>query len=81
MAAEEYRVKADELEARAASELDVFTRAEMQHLANSYRRLAEQADRNSKTDVVFEPPPLSGLSEQVLQQQQQPQPPEPSDDQ
>ncbi len=77
MAADEYRIKAAELDAKARLELDPFAQAELQRLAESYRRLAEQAERNSRTDVVYEPPPLSGRSEQATQQQQpQPKPSE-----
>jgi hypothetical protein len=75
MAAEDYRAKAAELDAKASVESDPFARAELHRLAESYRRLADQADRNSLTDVVYEPAPLSGQAERAAQQQQQqPQP-------
>jgi hypothetical protein len=51
-------------------------------MANAYRRLAEQAERNALTDVIYETPPpravapravAPGAAAPVQQQQQQPQ--------
>jgi hypothetical protein len=70
---DEYRVKAADLMARGRAESDAALRGSFEQLALSYLRLAEQADRNSETDVVYEPPPDRGAGHQV-QQQQQPQP-------
>ena len=69
-AAELYRAKAAELTARAAVESDRAQRAELNALAQSYLRLAEQAERNSRTDIVYETP----SQQPAAQQQQQIQP-------
>ena len=53
--ADQYRWLAAELEAKARAEQSPDLRAEWMHLAMGYRRLAQQADRNSLTDVVYEP--------------------------
>jgi hypothetical protein len=55
--AERYRARAIEFEAKAKVETNPARQAEFEHLARSYRRLAEQADRNAQTDIVYEPPP------------------------
>jgi hypothetical protein len=68
--ADRYRVKAGELAALARAEKDPFGKAEYVRLSQAYLRLAEQAERNSKTDVVYETPP----HQPQVQQQQQPQP-------
>jgi hypothetical protein len=52
-----YRVKAVELRAKAQQESNPQTQAELEGLAAAYVRLAEQAERNSLTDIVYEPPP------------------------
>ena len=52
-----YRIKAVELLARANSETDPHLRIEFESLANSFLRLAEQAERNSHVDIVYETPP------------------------
>ena len=73
--AERYRVKAAELSALAKAEPDPLGKSEYYMLAQSYARLADQAERNSRTDVVYETPPASsGQSQSQSQQQQQPQP-------
>lgn len=54
---ETYRVKAAELHAQAKQDSNPHTRAELERLAKGYLRLAEQADRNSQTNVVYETPP------------------------
>jgi hypothetical protein len=59
--AEAYRIKAAELDAQARREHKASVRLELFHLATAYIRLAEQADRNSHMDIVYEtPPPSSG---------------------
>ena len=73
MTPEEYRAKAALLDAQARDEGNAFTQAELQRLAAGFRRLAEQAERNSKTDVVYEPSPVTARDQQTAQQQQQPQ--------
>ena len=55
-AADSYRAKAAELTARAACQPHGELRAELNALAESYLRLAVQAERNSWTDVVYETP-------------------------
>jgi len=67
--AEEYRVKAAELNALAKQELDPLRRAEYANLARAYVRLSEQADKNAGTDIVYETSPQYDQP----QQQQQPQ--------
>jgi hypothetical protein len=49
-------------------------RATLLDMAQSWRVLAEQAERNSTTDVVYETPPTSPPRQPVAQQQQQIQP-------
>jgi len=56
-AGDQYRVKAAELRARALQETSPAIQAELENLAIAYLRLAEQAERNSITDIVYEPPP------------------------
>ena len=50
-----YRKLAAQLRAKARTEPSPLLRGEWEHLANCYVRLAEQAERNSKTDVTYEP--------------------------
>jgi hypothetical protein len=50
-----YRTLAAQLRSRARTEENRQLRAEWEHLAQCYVRLAEQADRNSRTDVSYEP--------------------------
>ena len=57
MTGDDYRVKVAELRARASKEIDPGRRAEFEHLAQSYLRLAAQAKRNTETDITYEPPP------------------------
>ena len=52
--AEDYRVKAAKLHASAGQEENRSLRDELEKLARSYLRLAEQADRNATTDLVYE---------------------------
>jgi hypothetical protein len=71
--ADEYRVKAGNMAALATAETDPFQKAEYLRLSAGYSRLAEQADRNSQSDIVYESPPA--ISERPhAQQQEQPQP-------
>lgn len=62
---QQYRTLAAGLKARARYENDPEFRAEWEVLADCYVRLAEQADRNSRTDVTHEPilRPLYAASE------------------
>jgi hypothetical protein len=54
-AADRYRKLAATLHAKARAESSPALRAEWYHLAQSYLRLAQQAERNSRTDVTYEP--------------------------
>jgi hypothetical protein len=56
-AGDHYRARAAELSAKAQAETAPAIRVEYENLAFAYLRLAEQADRNSRTDVVYETPP------------------------
>jgi hypothetical protein len=74
---DEYRKKAAELIARSVQEADPFQRVDLQNLAQAYLRLAEQAERNAATDIVYETP---RRDRPHVQQQQQLQPPREDDD-
>ena len=52
----EYRAKANEFLAKAQHETDRSLRAQYEQLGRSYLRLAEQAELNHKTDIVYETP-------------------------
>jgi hypothetical protein len=54
---EEYLLRAAELSARAQAESDAARKVEFENMARAYLRLAEQAERNSLTDIVYETPP------------------------
>ena len=70
-----YRAKAAEIMGKAARETNHDqNRANLHALAQSYLRLAEQADRNELTDVTYETPtPRPGTQQPQPQQQQQQQ--------
>jgi len=68
--ADQYRIRAGDLAAFARAERDPFQKAEFMRLSQAYLRLADQADRNSRTDVVYETPPGSPDQPQAQQQQQ-----------
>jgi hypothetical protein len=68
----QYRVKAGNFAALSRAERDPFAKAEYEKLSLAYLRLADQADRNSETDVVYETP--RAAQQQQAQQQQQVQP-------
>lgn len=53
-----YRIRAAELRGKSQQEADPQIQAELEGLAAAYLRLAEQAERNSTADLVYEPPPL-----------------------
>lgn len=66
--ADQYRVKAAEFHARAAGETRPFMRRSLEMLALVYVRLAEQADRNARTDAVYPiASPIVGQSGQNTQ--------------
>ena len=71
--ADRYRAMAGDLAALARAETDPFGKAEYRKLCEAYLRLAEQAERNSLTDIVYETPSAPREQPQA-QQQQQPQP-------
>jgi hypothetical protein len=71
--ADEYRAKAAELITRANGESNPALFSECVRLAHGYLLLADQADRNSQTDLVYETPPRPEPERPVRQQQQQPQ--------
>ncbi len=68
---DEYRGKAAEITARAHQETHLLLRAELERLAMAYLRLADQADLNAQTDIVYETPPARSAVQQQQQQQQQ----------
>jgi hypothetical protein len=76
--ADEYRLKAGELIAQAGRETRLNVRRECLGLAQRYLRLAEQAELNSQTDLVYETPPHRESAEPARQQQQQQQQPQSS---
>ncbi len=53
--ADQYRRLADQLASRANDETSPELRAEWVHLSRSYQRLAEQAERNQRTDTRYDP--------------------------
>jgi hypothetical protein len=65
--ADSYRIKAARLMGAARFEQTPARRLEVEHLAASYRRLAEQVDRNSEIDVVYETRLVPRLHPQVRQ--------------
>ena len=52
-----YRVKATELFAKAGGETSPALPSELEGMALAYLRLAAQAERNSRADPVYDPPP------------------------
>ena len=67
----EYEGKAEELFALARLATNPAMRVEWERLAQNYLRLADQAERNRQTNIVYETPPQQ---QRVAQQQQQIQP-------
>jgi hypothetical protein len=53
----EYLLRAAELSAKAQAENDHARKVEFQNLARAFLRLAEQAERNKHTDIVYKTPP------------------------
>jgi hypothetical protein len=51
-----YLMRAAELITKAGDELESELKAELENLARAYLRLAEQAERNDQTDIVYETP-------------------------
>jgi hypothetical protein len=52
--ADRYRALAAHLRTRAVQEQSPMLRAQWANLAQCYVRLAEQADQNSRADIVYE---------------------------
>jgi len=71
--ADRYRSLAAQCDAKGRQDVDPRIRAEWEHMAHAYRRLAEQAERNAQTDVTYETPPPQLAAPVQQQQQQQPQ--------
>ena len=78
--ADVYRVKAGDMASLARAETDPFQKTEYERLSLAYLRLAEQAERNSQNDVVWEPLPMDRPTAQAQQQQAQPTGPRKSDE-
>jgi hypothetical protein len=57
MSAEECRRHAADCIAVAERVADSDSKARLLEMASAWLRLAEQADKNSKTDLVYETPP------------------------
>jgi hypothetical protein len=71
--ADEYRRNAADCLRMAERTADLAARATLLDMAQSWRFLAEQAERNSANDVVYETPQRSPSRQPVAQQQQQQQ--------
>ena len=77
-----YRLKAAEIRRQARAERNVSMRLELELLALGFDRLADQATRNARNNIVYEYDPGAAAEQrrrkrmlaQVQQQQQQPQP-------
>jgi hypothetical protein len=65
-----YRIKASDLKAEARQESNAARRVELETLAMAYLRLADQAERNSLNNIVYETPPRRPAVQQQQQQQQ-----------
>jgi len=61
---DEYRVLAADIQARARKEPDPHTRAEFEYLSLAYLRLADQADKNATTNIVYETPSVPSPGQQ-----------------
>jgi hypothetical protein len=72
MSAEEYRRRASDFFKDAETATTAGARTWLLELARSWLRLAEQAEKNQASDLVYETPPPAG--QRVAQQQQQAQP-------
>jgi hypothetical protein len=55
--AADYRARAEDFHVLARQETDLACRLEYERLAQCYVRLADLAERNSHTDIVYETPP------------------------
>jgi len=57
MGGDQYRIKAASFHARALCTRSPRLRTQYENLSKAYLRLAEQADRNDRADLTYEPPP------------------------
>ena len=57
--AELYRANAAECLVMASSVTDASNRASLLNMASAWLRLAELAEKNSRTDLVYETPPAT----------------------
>jgi hypothetical protein len=77
-ASEDYRHHAAECLRVAERTTDLTARVALLDMARAWHSLADQADRNSRADLVYETPPAPRAEQQPLavqqQQQQQQQP-------
>jgi hypothetical protein len=53
---DQFRIRAAEFHAMAQCATSHRLQVQYENLAKAYLRLAEQADRNAQTDVIYEPP-------------------------
>ena len=75
-ASEDYRHHAAECLRLAERTTDLAARVALLDMARAWHSLADQADRNSRADLVYETPPSPPGQQQpvAMQQQQQQQP-------
>ena len=75
-ASEDYRHHAAECLRVAERTTDLTARVALLDMARAWHSLADQADRNSRADLVYETPPSPPGQQQpvAMQQQQQQQP-------
>ena len=59
----QYLLRAAEFSAMAQAETDRADKVEFENLARAYLRLAEQAERNSQTNIIYETPPKKDRSQ------------------
>ena len=62
--ADQYRMLAAKLKAKAANELNETLASEWVQLAQAYLRLAEQADQNRRADIWIEVGPKLSLADE-----------------
>ena len=65
-AGDQYRIKAASFHARALCTRSPRLRIQYENLSKAYLRLAEQADRNDMTEIIYEPPPPNQQSRQEI---------------
>ena len=71
---EAYRHYAASCMRLAAQIGDPVQKAHLLEMARAWHNLIDQAERNSKTDLVYETPPPKAERQPIVQQQQQGQP-------